>query len=188
MPDLKKASDEELVLRLRNGSHRAYEEIYHRYKISLIEHAYKKLGIYEDAKEIVQDVFTSIWSNYAKTPALNNLAAWLYVLVRNKVLNHIAHTRVVNRYMASFKDFVQQDNHLADLILQEKEMKLLIDQEINNLPPKMRRVLIMSRENHLSNKVIAQELQISENTVKNHLKAALKILRSRLGSVLTLII
>lgn len=188
MPDIKKASDDELVLRLRRGSHRAFEEIYNRYKLSLIDHAYSKLGIYEDAKEIVQDVFTTIWSNHTKTPVLHNLAGWLYILVRNKVLNHIAHERVVSRYMTSFRDFVQQDNHVADLILQEKEMKLLIDREIDNLPSKMRRVLLMSREDHLSNKVIAQELQISENTVKNHLKAALKILRKRLGSVLTLIV
>lgn len=187
MHNLKNTSDENLALLLREGNHKAFEELYNRYKITLVEHAYKKLGIYEEAKEIVQDIFTQIWDRYTETPALNNVAGWLYVLVRNKVLKRIAHQDVIRRYENSFQGYLLQETRMPDLILREKEMKSLIDREIETLSPKMREVLVLSRYKNMSNKDIANSLNISENTVKNHLKAAIKALKKRLGASLILL-
>lgn len=188
MQNMTNVPDEQLVLLLRAGSHPAFEQIYHRYKGLLIAHAYKKLGSFDDAKEIVQEVFSKIWINHQHTPQVNNLAGWLYVSVRNQVLKHIAHLQVVSKYESSFNEFKSQNHYIADWALREKEMKMMIDREIEALPPKMKAVFLLSRTERLPNKQIADQLNISENTVKNHLKAALKILRSRLGSGLSLII
>lgn len=188
MHNLKNTSDENLASLIRDGNHHAFEELYNRYKVTLINHAYKKLGDFEDAKEIVQEIFMKIWLRHADTPKLENVAGWLYILVRNKVLNRISHRDVIRRYEKSFQGFILMETRVPDLILREKEMKAIIDREIQSLPPKMQQVLILSRYNNLSNKSIAEKLNISENTVKNHLKASLKALRKRLGANLLLII
>jgi len=187
MRNLKNTSDENLALLLREGNKFAFEELYNRYKITLVELAYKKLGNYEEAKEIVQDIFTQLWDRHTETPELKNVSGWLYVLMRNKVLKRIAHQDVIRRYENSFQGYLLHETSMPDLILREKEMKALIDREIENLSPKMKAVLILSRYKNMSNKEIANTLNISENTVKNHLKAAIKALRKKLGSNLILL-
>lgn len=173
--------DEDLISMLKNGSRDAFTELYNRYKGILILHAYKKLGNFEEAKEIVQEVFSMMWLNHASLPEVKNTGAYLYTLVRNKVLNFIEHRGVEARYAASFKDFISDQHYVTDLQMREKEMQAMIDREIEALPPKMREVFLLSRKEHLSHKEIAEKLEISEFTVKNHIKAALKILRMKLG-------
>ena len=176
-----KASDEELVILLQAGDQPAFTEIYSRYKGLLIVHAYKKLGDFEEAKDVVQDIFSSLWNNHADMPATRNLPGYLYTLTRNKILNLIEHKNVELRYASSFTDMVKEQNYVTDLVLREREMNAIIEREIDALPPKMKEVFLLSRRKHLSHKEIAEQLDISEYTVKNHIKGALKILRVRLG-------
>lgn len=178
LPD---TSDENLMLLLNAGNSDAFTALYNRYKGILILHAYKKLGDFEEAKEIVQDVFSVLWANHATIPHVNNCGAYLYTLIRNKVLNFIEHQNVEARYAASFQNFVTEQHFGTDLLLREREMQGMIDREIDALPPKMREVFLLSRKNHLTHKEIAEKLDISEFTVKNHIKGALKILRMKLG-------
>lgn len=181
------ALDEELILMLKNGDRNAFTELYTRYKGILILHAYKKLGDFEDAKEIIQEVFSTLWLHHTTLPEVRNCGAYLYTLVRNKVLNFIEHKSVEARYAASFQSFVGEQHYVTDLQLREKEMQAMIDREIDALPTKMREVFLLSRKNHLTHKEIAEKLDISEFTVKNHIKAALKILRGRLGLVVLIL-
>lgn len=178
-----KTSDEELVILLQAGEQRAFTEIYNRYKGLLMVHAYKKLGDFEEAKDVVQDIFSSLWNSHADVPLTRNLPGYLYTLTRNKILNLIEHKNVEQRYASSFTDMVKEQNYVTDLAIREKEMNAIIEREIDALPPKMKEVFLLSRRKHLSHKEIAEQLDISEYTVKNHIKAALKILRVRLGVV-----
>lgn len=181
MSTLTYLSDQELVPLLQAGDHGAFAELYNRYKGELIIHAYKKLGNFEDAKEIVQEMFSGLWSNHRQLPAINNCAAYLYTLVRNKVLNFIEHQQVEARYAASFLQHINEAHNITDIQLRERELQRIIDKEIAALPPKMREVFLLSRKEYLSHKEIAIRLNISEHTVKNHIKAALKTLRQSLG-------
>lgn len=63
----------------------------------------------------------------------------------------------------------------------------LIEKEIDALPPKMREVFKLSRQHHLSHSQIAAKLDISEQTVSKQITNALKILRTRLGITLYLL-
>ena len=173
---------------LRADDHGAFNEIYERYKGLLVNHAYNKLnGNLEDAKEIVQEVFSNFWHNRHLLPVINVLKAYLYTLVRNRVLNYIQHQNVVTRYADSFAQYEQEYDYSTDRLIREKQMLEIIDREINALPTKMKEVFLLSRKNYLSHKEIAEKLDISEHTVKNHIKSALKILRNRLDLVLIIV-
>lgn len=188
MHSLKKVSDNELIRLLRDGNHHAFTHIYHRYKSVLVIHAYKKLGNFDDAKEIVQDMFTALWHGRSSLPYVQNISGYLYTLTRNRVLNFIEHRQVESRYAASFRDFAGQQHHEPEEQLREKEMKAIINREIDALPPKMREVFLLSREQHLTHKQISERLNISEYTVKNHIKEALKVLRVKLGLITLILI
>ena len=185
IPVYDKLSDEELIPFLRKDDHHAFNELYERYKGILTVHACKKLnGDLETAKEVVQDVFMNFWSNRNNLPIINLLKAYLFTLVRNKILNYIQHQEVVTRYADSFTTFKQEYDYPTDNRIREKQMLEIIDREIDSLPAKMKEVFLLSRKNYLSHKQIADQLDISEHTVKNHIKSALRILRSRLDLVL----
>lgn len=184
MTSLTHTSDESLIDLIRGGDSEAFTELYHRYKRLLVVHAYKKLGSVDDAKEVVQESFSTLWARRNKLPQTNNVSSYLYTLVRNRILNQMEHLQVEARYAASFHTFVSEQNYVTDLHLREKEMAAMIAREIDALPPKMREVFLLSRQQHLTQQQIADRLQISVFTVKNHMKAALKILRLRLGLVI----
>lgn len=187
MTEYKNFSDNELSAMVSLGDHVAYAEIYNRYKGILHLHAYKKLGDFEEAKDIVQELFTVFWDKRESIPPTTNLSGYLYTTLRNRIFNIIAHKDVESKYLSSIADFFNQGIAATDHLLRERELGARIEREIENLPPKMREVFLLSRKQNLSHKEIGEILTISESTVKNHIKGALKTLRIKLGLLTFLI-
>ncbi|MDB5156429.1 MAG: hypothetical protein JWR50_1136 [Mucilaginibacter sp.] len=97
-------TDNELVGLLKAEDEEAYTEIYDRYRGSLLIHAYKKLGDFEEAKDVVQEMFSSLWNDRLKIPETKNLVGYLYTIVRNKILNYIEHKKVEHKYASVVVD------------------------------------------------------------------------------------
>jgi len=174
-------SDEQLAALLRQGNHDAFGVLYNRYKGVLHVHAYKKLGDLEKAKDLIQELFVNLWSKRDALPETLNLSGYLYATLRNRILDVVAHEKVETKYIDSLQNFVTENNFITDRHVRERELSRLIEQAVNELPERMREVFIMSRNEGKSHKEIAEALEISESTVKNHMKGALKNLRSKLG-------
>ena len=184
MASLTTLSDQELATLFRDGEEAAYIELYQRFKGILHLHAYRKLGNFEEAKDVVQELFAIIWDKRESLPLTNNFSGYLYQTLRNRIFNIIAHKKVESGYATSISQFLQGENASTDHKIRERDLAQRIELEINNLPPRMREVFLLSRRSYLSHKEIAQELNISESTVKNQIKNALKILRIKLGLIL----
>lgn len=180
--------DVELVSLVQADDQKAFAEIYERYKGILVVHAYKKLGNFEDAKDIVQESFSAFWNNRFELKINSSLSGFLYTMVSNRVLNLIKHRGVASKYASSFQKVKEDYPNPTEIRMREKDMAGIIQKEIDSLPPKMRIVFLLSRRDYLSHKEIAETLNISEYTVKNHIKSALKILRTRLGLLFYLLL
>lgn len=187
MRDYKDYTDRELATNLEKGDDAAYQEIFRRYNRLLYGHAYKKLKSKEEAQDLVQDVFAALWAKRSELQIENNLPGYLYSAVRNRFYNIIAHKDIQAKYIDSLQHFLDQPYQLTDTLVREKEFAAIIDKEIQSLPPRMRLVFEMSRKQHLSYKEIAEELKISEETVKDQIKKALKFLRPRLLAIFHLV-
>jgi RNA polymerase sigma-70 factor (ECF subfamily) len=175
--------DNELLALLVGGDVDAYTEIYDRYNGLLYIFAYKRLRDREEARDIIHELFLSIWNNHQNLPLSVSLSAYLYTAVRNRIINAVAHQKVAARYIDSFQDYINTSNNSTDHLVRHKELEAFIEKEIAELPPKTRLVFEMSRKTNLTRKEIAEELQISEETVKSHMHGALKTLRIKLGSL-----
>jgi RNA polymerase sigma-70 factor (family 1) len=175
-------SDRELAIMLKEGDRCAFTEIYERYKGILFMHAYKRLSDRDEAEDVVHDLFASLWNG---KESLNldtaNLAGYLYRAILNRVFKCISKRKYANQYITSIQNSVSAGITITDHRVRENQLKTIIEREISFLPPKMREVFEMSRNLQLSNKAIAQQLDLSEKTVKNHINHALKILRVKLG-------
>ncbi|WP_316747292.1 RNA polymerase sigma-70 factor [Pedobacter gandavensis] len=179
-------SDNELAELLRSGDRGAFTEIYNRYKWLLHSHAFKWMQDREEAKDIVHELFATLWTKRESLSFPDNLSAYLYTAVRNRIFNVISHQKVASQYLNSLQAFIDEEQVATDHLVREKQMNLLIEKEIAALPVKMREVFELSRKEQLSHKEIATQLTLSEQTVRKHVQHALKILRVKLGLVVFL--
>jgi RNA polymerase sigma-70 factor (family 1) len=179
-------SDNELLAQFKKGQRSAYEDIYHRYWALLFCHARKRVQNDEDAKDLVQDVFSAFWLDGPGLELQTTLSAYLYSLVRYKVFNLIDRKKVRSNYLSSLEDFIKKNEYSGEYRVREKQMEELIEKEIASLPPKMQEVFKLSRKANLRYRDIAEKLNISDDTVKKQMSNALKILRSRLGVIFDL--
>jgi len=181
MPDYKELSDHELFDLLKDNDQLAFTEIYDRYKEVLHRYAYKWLQDRDAVKDVIQDLFTMIWTKRDILTFNQNFSGYLYISVRNAILRKIQKEDRNNTYANSLRDYAEKGVSITDHLLREKQLKSIIEQEISALPGKMREVFELSRNEYLSHAEIAERLGISEHTVRAHVKKALKILRGRLG-------
>lgn len=179
--DLKLVSDQELLLMLKAGDWSAYEQIYHRYKFTLHNHAWNKTRNREESQDIVQEIFTVLWAKRESLDVSTNLSGYLYTSLRNYILNQIAHKSVQDKYIASIQSFVDRGTENADYRVRESQLKAQIENEIDALPPRMKEVFLLSRRENLSHKQIAELLGTTEQTVKKQMTNTLKVLRGKLG-------
>src|SRR5690606_26681694 len=112
------------------------------------------------------------------------LSSYLYASVRNRILNLFAHQQVREKYLTSLSEFNEIDRITPDHQVRERELREQIERAVNSLPSKMRAIFILSRVEHLTQKEIAERLEISDQTVNKQVKNALRILRSKLGNFL----
>lgn len=187
MADVRKLDDVDLTALLKSGDQAAYTEIYHRYKALLYSFAYKRLGEREEARDIIHELFLSLWAKRETIEINTTLLPYLYTSVRNRIMDRFAKQKVAERYINQFQEYIDAGESPADHLARERNMMELIEREIAALPPKMRRVFELSRNTNMSRKEIAQELNLSEETVKSHMHHALKTLKGKLGPLFLLL-
>ncbi|MNK94846.1 ECF RNA polymerase sigma factor SigL [compost metagenome] len=181
MEQLFHKSDDDLLQILQLGNKHAYEVIYDRYWQILFRFSRKMLQDENAAKDVVQEVFTTFWIKLSEISINPPLAAFLYTLTRNKILDMIKHSKVETRYLDSLKQVASLSEALPDRMYVEKELYDQIEKEISHLPEKTRIIFEMSRKQYKSSQQIADELSISQKTVRNQISNAIRILRNKLG-------
>src|ERR1700739_166896 len=109
-----KFPDEELIKLLKQGDHRAYTEIYSRYSGLLYLHAYNKLRNREEVKDIIQELFTTLWVNRESLTLEHNLAGYLYQAIQNRILKLYAYKKVRSAYIDKIQEVKETGNQITD--------------------------------------------------------------------------
>lgn len=173
--------DAELVVLLKNKDHLAFTEIYNRYSVLMFYKVNQMLRDEEVSKDLIQDLFISIWDKSDLIQENNNLSGYLYVGARNRVLKIIQRNNLHNDHLASLAAYASEVSMETIQDIDERELKTIVQREIDNLPPKMKQIFEMSRQDNLSHAEIAAKLGLSDQTVKKQINNALKILRTKLS-------
>ncbi len=179
-------SDAELTALLKEGDTYAYTEIFKRYTKVLVAHAFRLLGDRDEANDVVQDIFLTLWQKKADLVFTTSLSSYLYTAIRNKIFNRMSHQKIVARYADSIMAFMETGYTVADDKIREQELAVLIEKEIEALPAKMREVFLMHKREELSYKEISAKLDITDKTAKQQVYNAVKILKLKINSFLTL--
>lgn len=180
MPDYHKLNDDELTDLVRESDEQAFAEIYQRYWTIMYMHALKMLKNEEDARDVIQELFTSFWSKCQSMTSSINLSGYLYTILRNKVIDLIQQKKTRSGHLESLARYIE-DHH--DRILEnltEKEMMQALDREIEQLPGKMKVIFQMRVKEHKTYQEISEKLKISDKTVKKQVSNAIKIVKPKL--------
>lgn len=173
-------NDGELLAASREGDEAAFRRLFEKYWDDLFSIALRRLYSADDAKDLVQDVFLSFWNNIHTITFEGSLGGYLYAALRNKIFNHLEknNNRLHTLLQRPFSPVEYEETVFSRYAA--KELELYIKKQVDNMPEKMRRIYLLSREEHMSNADIASLLNLSNQTVKNQLHHALARLRKSL--------
>lgn len=180
----KKYTDEELVELLKQGKDRAFDELYFRYRDLLVRFVYVRMKSIPVSEEIVQEVFTTIWERRKTLVIQKKFSAYMYTSVRYVTLDYIKSNTLTDQFIKEVFDrntVIENSNNTTEEAIYHDELQELVDKAASLLPKKAKEVFILSRIKQYTNKEIAEELNVSHETVKYHISYALKFMRSYLG-------
>jgi RNA polymerase sigma-70 factor (family 1) len=169
-----------LLLMLGNDSAYAFQQIFDKYK----DHIYKiAMSYVKDkhlAEEIIQDVFTKVWMYRHSLLELRSFEAWLYTVGKNRIFDYnkkkIADWKAHLGYYSLKNESVDD----SESILQSKEYKELLHIAQQQLSEQQLLIFKLAKEENMSYKQIATQLNLSPLTVKTHLARAMSTLKSYL--------
>ncbi len=170
-------SDEELIIRIREGERPAFAEAYHRYVSSLLRYVTGRIGSREEAEEMVQDVFVSLWARHDSL-TISSLRHYLFSSVKYKIIRHISHSRVRKKYEEHYRLFETVYENVEEHERDPERIRLLLEKGLAQLPERCRAALKLRLGENLSNSDIAMRMNISKGTVENYMVTALQHLRS----------
>lgn len=181
-------TDSELVTLLKQRDHAAFTEIYTRYWTLLYIHSKKLLRDKDEAMDVVQDIFTALWNNSSDFELNGPLKPYLYTAVRNRVIKLINRGKLQVNFTTEMVQVMTELVPYTDEQVSYKELERILEKEISKLNPKMQAIFDKSKNLGMSQKAIAEELNISEATVKTTLFRTMSILREKISGLLTLAI
>ncbi len=168
---------------LSEGDERAFRRIFDVYKERLQYIALKMLKVPAVAEEIVQDVFMTVWINQSKFSTIDDPEAYLFVITYNRIYTQLRKTARENKLLLELiRVLGEQQLSTEDMVL-ANETRAIIDEAIESLPDQQKLVFKLSRQDGMTHDQIAHALNISPNTVKNHIVLALKHIRMHIGEV-----
>lgn len=173
-----KQQNNELLTQLRNGDQTAFAEIYNQYRSKIFVYACGLCKSPDVSEEIVQEVFIKIWQKRDQINTELNFGAYIKKITLNHVLNHlkkVAREKTLQQQLFLFIETIR--NSTEDNLL-EKELLKTYDDAIAKLPPQKKLIYNLSRNQDLSHDEIAKKLNISKNTVKNHMVEATRFIRN----------
>lgn len=181
-------NDDILLRQLQEGNQIAFTAIYQKYHKALYVFSYYYLKNREQAEDAVQTVFSKLWEYRSQIIVTINLKNYLYKMVKNHILNEIRNT--TNALAKNYEIAQSSEKYEDNLVekIEEKELRTLFYEAINKLSNPKRSICLLKIKEGLSNREIAEKLNIAENSVKTYYNQSIKILRSYLQKMLIIVI
>ncbi|WP_298780116.1 RNA polymerase sigma factor [uncultured Polaribacter sp.] len=182
-------NDKLLINQIKSKNKIVFKNCYELFFKDLVIHANKFLFDYSLSEDIVQEVFIYLWQNSDRIDIKTSFKAYLYAMVRNRSLNYLKSIKITDK-----KQFLDLSNSIVNEIemfpiLEEEENTayLKILQAVDKMPLKMQKIFKLKFFENYKYSEIAEELQISINTVKTQLKRARSFINESLLFLLILL-
>ena len=182
--------EKELIESIKKGNSKSFELVFKTWYKRLCTFAFDYTRQLETAEDIVKDFFVAFWNNREKLEIKSSLPGYLFSSVRNACINYLLRNKERNKTISieevnwieiKINEPLSNDYPIGNLLAKELEEQIF--NIIEKLPEGCREIFKLSRINDLSHKNIAEQLNISENTVKVQIYRALKFLKESISII-----
>lgn len=167
---------------IKEDSILSFEKIFRMYYKRIYLFVNKLVVSQDVAKDITQDVFVKFWVNRDRVDPERSCLGLLYTMAKNASLDYLR---------SKFHSFIPLVNDIMDTpdtegqsektILDMPDIQARIEKSISQLPAQQQKVFVMGKLDNMSNKEIAEALDISVRTVEKHMELAKKNIRGKLS-------
>ncbi|WP_207426627.1 RNA polymerase sigma-70 factor [Pedobacter sp. SYSU D00535] len=171
---------EDLILKyLKEDESKAFDLLFRRYFHKLFLFTCKHLRDEHQAEDLLMDVMLNFWEKRDRFSAVQNIEAFLYQSVRNKIVDHYRKKAIYTEPIEETTVSLSSPDHTDAAICLQETRKVYL-QGLSQLSDQRRKVFELRRHELLSVTEVAEKLDISTKTVENHMTAALTFLRQHL--------
>lgn len=170
---------EKILVDLANDDKLAFDQLYHMYYPRLFYYSRSFLKLDDGIDDILQEVFVKLWMNRKNIRQPETFNAFLYTITKNTLLNEIRSRLKSEEFQHKHFNRAVAEEFITQNTVEYADLKQHLDQFIQQLPEKRRKVYQLSREDGLTNAEIAEQLGISVKTVEDHMTHALRFLKDR---------
>ena len=180
--------DAQLINGIRKGDHDTFRFIFDHYYALMCSIAYEYVEDYHLSQNIAEDVMLSIWEKREQLIISTSVKSYLLTSVHNKCIDYLrsrsreAEVFSLESEIGSSSCYIPDQEMFEQIVSSELEKK--IEEIIQSMPEECKKVFLLSRYGNKSYAEIANELNISVNTVKYHIKKALSLFREELKDYL----
>jgi len=159
---------------------KGFERLYNAHWEKVFAVCYHNIHDLELAQEMSQDIFKSIWERRKTLVVKKSFEHYLVRAAKLKVAEHFRNQAIRKKHITIISNNCCHSTHCTEedvgFSMLVEELELLVDR----LPCQCRNVFHLSREKGMTNKEIAEELQVSERAVEYHISKALDFLKKNL--------
>lgn len=168
-----------LLDRLMNADEEAFRQIFELYVKKVYHFIFGYIQEKTEAEDITQNVFIKIWEKRATIDTGKSFKGFIFTIAYRTVIDYFRqNTTKFNRgIIRDFSDESIPSLVSAEELLNRHQLDSLYEKALHSLPPKRKRIFLLSRHSGLSNKQIAEQLNISVKTVESQMTAALSSLK-----------
>lgn len=182
-------SDLELIEEFKKGNHGSFEELLQRYSDKAFNLSYRLTRNQQDAEEVLQDVFITVFRKIHGFEGKSSFSSWLYRVTLNAALMKLRRRK--NDPLVSIDDVLPQallngsprsaDGQEGEKVSMRNQMLTVIQSAINKLPEDYRPVFILRDVDGLTSREVSKILNLSIPAVKSRLHRSRSMLRRRLS-------
>jgi RNA polymerase sigma-70 factor (family 1) len=176
------SKEQDIVYAIKNHEKGAFESLYKEHYRQLFAVAFRYVRNVPAAEEIVHDVFLMIWKKADQLTIQHSIKSYLYKSVVNSSLTYIKREKTEREKQDVYMKVSTKDVPESDEADRQEALLNNLENAIHILPPKCREVMYLSRFGKLKQQEIADQMQISVKTVKNHLTYGFQKIREHLGN------
>lgn len=151
---------------LQKGDEKAFDTIFWKYNSRVFHFIHSLLYDRTLAEDLTQNVFLKIWERHQDIKPEEGFEAYLFTIARNMVYKETEKRLLSERFLDSIKQ-TDADKHF-EIDVDTDSLQEYIDELVEQLPSSRKKIYLMSRKQHLTNKEIATQLSLSEKQLKRN--------------------
>ncbi len=175
-------SDEELMREIKADNMFAFDTLYNKYCKRVYKFSFSILKSHEESENLMQDVFLNLWENRYRVEKDSSVRSYLFSITYNSAISVIRKKVRETDFIDQLKYVGKISEDTVNMEIEYLELTSRLGEIIKTLPPRQKEVYLLQKVEGLKYNEIADRLNISVNTIENHMSRALKTIREKLGN------